>query len=390
MNNDKTIFSQIMSFFSKYEFDKKVRKYSGNFKVRHFSCWDQFLCMSFAQLTYRSSLRDIEACLNAHPQKLYHLGIRGNVSRTNLANANQNRDWRIYAEFAQYLISQARNLYQDDKLEDIDLDSIIYALDSTTIDLCLSLFPWARFRKSKGAVKIHTLMDLRGSIPTFLNITEGAIHDLNVLDVLIPEPGSYYIMDRGYIDYKRLYRLCQELAYFIIRAKQNLKFRRIYSSKVDKSTGLICDQTVKLTGFYQKKDYPDKLRRIKYFDSENQKTYVFLTNNFHIPAMTVAMLYKHRWKIELFFKWIKQHLRIKSFYGTSANAVKTQTWICISVYVMIAMIKKSLKIEMNLYKILQILSVSLFEKVPILQLLTKSNYKKITPSDSNQLVLFDL
>ncbi|MCF7883511.1 MAG: IS4 family transposase, partial [Candidatus Cloacimonetes bacterium] len=366
------------------------RKYNGNFKVRNFNCWDQFLSMSFAQLTYRSSLRDIEACLNAHPQKLYHLGIRGNISRTNLANANQNRDWRIYAEFAQYLISQARNLYQNDKLEEVDLDSIIYALDSTTIDLCLSLFPWAKFRKNKGAVKIHTLMDLRGYIPTFLHITEGAIHDINVLDVLIPEPGSYYIMDRGYIDYKRLYRLSQELAYFIIRAKQNLKFRRMYSSEVDKSTGLRCDQIVKLTGFYQKKDYPDRLRRIKYFDSENQKTYVFLTNNFHVPATTIAILYRHRWRIELFFKWIKQHLRIKSFYGTSANAVKTQIWICISVYVMIAMIKKSLKIEMDLYKILQILSVSLFEKVPILQLLTKSNYKKNTPSDSNQLILFDL
>jgi len=390
MNEGKTVFSQIMGWLPKYEFDRNVMKYKGNYKMRHFSCWDQFLCMSFAQLTYRNSLRDIEACLNAQPQKLYHMGIIGNVTRTNLANANQNRDWRIYAEFAQRLISMARNLYQNDDLEDIDLDSIIYALDSTTIDLCLSLFPWAKFRRRKGAVKLHTLLDLRGSIPTFIEITDGSVHDVNILDVLIPEPGSYYIMDRGYIDYKRLYRLNKELGYFIVRAKKNFKFKRLYSNKVDKSTGLRCDQVVKLSGFYQKKDYPEVIRRVKFFDAENEKSFVFLTNNFEIPAFTIALLYKNRWKIELFFKWIKQHLKIKSFYGTSFNAVKTQIWISISVYVMIAIIKKTLKIEMSLYKILQILSVSVFEKLSILQLLTKHNYKNRQHPDSNQLILFDL
>jgi len=387
---DKTVFSQIMGWFPKYEFDKNVMKYKGNYKMRYFSCWDQFLCMSFAQLTHRNSLRDIEACLNAQPQKLYHMRIRGNVTRTNLANANQNRDWRIYAGFAQRLISIARKLYQNDNLADIDLDSIIYALDSTTIDLCLSLFPWAKFRRRKGAVKLHTLLDLRGSIPTFIEITEGSVHDVNILDVLIPEPGSYYIMDRGYIDYKRLYRLNKELSYFVVRAKKNLKFKRLYSNKVDKSIGLRCDQVVKLSGYYQKKDYPETIRRVKFFDAENEKSFVFLTNNFEIPAFTVALLYKNRWKIELFFKWIKQHLKIKSFYGTSLNAVKTQIWISISVYVMIAIIKKTLKIEMSLYKILQILSVSIFEKVSILQLLTKSNYRNRQHTDPNQLVLFNL
>ncbi|MDP8204592.1 MAG: IS4 family transposase [Candidatus Tenebribacter mawsonii] len=390
MNEGKTVFSQIMSFFPKYEFDKKVIKYKGNYKVRNFNCWDQFLCMGFAQLTYRSSLRDIEACLNAQPYKLYHMGIRGNISRTNLANANQTRDWKIYAEFAQYLISTARNLYQNDKLEELDLDGVIYALDSTTIDLCLSLFPWAKFRKRKGAIKLHTLLDIRGSIPTFIEITDGLVHDVNILDVLVPEPGSYYIMDRAYIDYKRLYRLNKGLGYFIIRAKKNLKFKRLYSNKVDKSKGLRCDQTVKLMGYYQKKDYSETIRRVKFYDEENKKTFVFLTNNFEISAMTVALLYKNRWKIELFFKWIKQHLKIKSFYGTSANAVKTQIWVSICVYIMIAIIKKTMKIEMSLYKILQILSVSVFEKVPILQLLTEYNYRTERHSDPNQLILFDL
>lgn len=390
MNEGKTVFSQIMSFFPRYEFDKKVMRYKGNYNVRNFSCWDQFLCMSFAQLTYRSSLRDIEACLNAQPRKLYHMGIQGNVSRTNLANANQSRDWKIYAEFAQYLISTARNIYQNDKLEELDLDGVIYALDSTTIDLCLSLFPWAKFRKRKGAVKLHTLLDIRGSIPTFIEITDGLVHDVNILDVLITEPGSYYIMDRAYIDYKRLYRLNKDLGYFIIRAKKNFKFKRLYSSIVDKSKGLRCDQTVKLTGYYQKKDYPETIRRVKFYDEENKKTFVFLTNNFEISTMTVALLYKNRWKIELFFKWIKQHLRIKTFYGTSANAVKTQIWISICTYIMIAIIKRTLKIKMSLYKILQILSVSVFEKVPILQLLTETNYRIERHADSNQLILFDL
>lgn len=390
MNKGKTVFSQIMSLFPKYEFDKIVLKYNGNYKVRYFTCWDQFLCMSFAQLTYRNSLRDIEACLTAQPNKQYHMGIRGNITRTNLANANQNRDWRIYAEFAQYLIFIARNLYQADELKDIDLDNIIYALDSTTIDLCLSLFPWAKFRKAKGAIKLHTLLDLRGSIPAFIDITDGSVHDVNILDILMTEPGSYYIMDRGYIDYKRLYRLNRELGYFVTRAKSNMKFRRLYSNKVDKSTGLKCDQKIKLTGFYQKKEYPDYIRRVKYHDKESQTSYVFLTNNFEIPAMTVALLYKNRWKIELFFKWIKQHLKIKSFYGTTNNAVRTQIWISVSIYVIIAIIKKSLKIEMSFYNILQILSVSVFEKVSIYQLLTKSVYRVEHPADSKQLTLFDL
>ena len=318
------------------------------------------------------------------------MGIRGNVSRTNLARANENRDWRIYAEFAQRLISYARSLYKDDDLIAINLDNTIYALDSTTIDLCLSLFPWARFRKRKGAIKLHTLLDIRGSIPTFIEITEGSVHDVNILDILITEPGSYYIMDRGYIDFRRLYLMNKCLGYFVIRAKKNFKFRRLYSNPIDKSTGLRCDQTIKLMGYYQKIDYPDKLRRVKYFDEETGITFVFLTNNFEIPGLTVAELYKNRWKIELFFKWIKQHLKIKSFYGTSMNAVKTQIWIGISVYVMIAIIKKLLKIEISLYKILQILSILVFEKVSILQLLTNIDYKQKQEYDSNQLILFDL
>lgn len=390
MNKSKTIFSQIMSYFPKYEFDKRVLKYNGNYRVRNFNCWDQFLCMGFAQLTYRNSLRDIEACLKSRPQKLYHMGIRGNVTRTNLANANKNRDWRIYAEFAQYLIFIARKLYKTEKLEDIDIDNIVYALDSSTIDLCLSLFPWAKFRRTKGAIKLHTLLDLRGSIPAFIEITDGSVHDVNILDVLITEPGSYYIMDRGYIDYSRLNRLNRERGYYVTRAKKNMKFWRQYSNKVDKTTGLRCDQIVKLSGYYQKKAYPESIRRVKYYDAENQKYYVYLTNNFRIPAITIAKLYKNRWKIELFFKWIKQHLKIKSFYGTSFNAVKTQIWISVSIYVLIAIIKKSLKIEMSLYNILQILSVTVFEKVPIYKLLTKSDHMNNQDAEDNQLTIFDL
>ena len=390
MNEGKAVFSQIMSFFPKYEFEQRVSKYNGNYRVRNFNCWDQFLCMGFAQLTYRNSLRDIEACLTAQPNKLYHMGIKGNVTRTNLANSNQQRNWRIYADFAQYLIFVARNLYQTDELADIDLDNVIYALDSTTIDLCLSLFPWAKFRKKKGAIKLHTLLDLRGSIPAFIEITEGRVSDVNILDILITEPGSYYIMDRGYIDYKRLYRLHKERGYFVTRAKRNMKFRRLYSNKVDKSTGLRCDQHIKFIGFYQKKDYPEIIRRVKYYDSENNKMYVYLTNNFEVSAMTIALLYKNRWKVEQFFKWIKQHLKIKSFYGTSFNAVRTQIWISASIYVINAIIKKSLKIEKSLYNILQILSVSVFEKVPIYQLLTSSDYRKEPVADAKQLTLFDL
>jgi len=390
MNPGKTIFSQIMSFIPKYEFDKRVIKYKGNYKIRQFSCWDQFLSMSFAQLTYRESLRDIEVCLNAQPNKLYHMGIKGHVSRTNLANANRKRDWRIYAEFAQVLISQARKLYHDDPEFIVDLDNTIYALDATTIDLCLSLFPWAKFRKHKGAVKLHTLLDIQGSIPVFIEITSGLVHDVNILDVLIPEPGSFYVMDRGYLDFERLYRIKESLGYFIIRAKKNMKFQRTESREVDKSTGLRCDQVIRLTGINTRKSYPDKLRRVKYHDYKTDKILVFLTNNFDIPALTVAELYRNRWRVELFFKWIKQHLKIKSFFGTSPNAVKTQIWIAISIYVMVAIIRKMEKIELNLYTILQIFSVSLFEKVPIYQLLTDDSLQTFDRDSRNQLILFEL
>lgn len=390
MNTGQTILSQIMSFVPKYEFDKLVKKYHGNYRIREFSCWDQYLCMSFAQLTYRESLRDIEACLNAQPNKLYHMGIKGHATRTNLAHANRRRDWRIYAEFAQLLIARTRKLYQDDPEFLIDLDQTVYALDSTTIDLCLSLFPWAKFRKNKGAVKLHTLLDLQGAIPVFIEITSGLVHDVNILDVLIPEPGSFYVMDRGYLDFRRLHRINTHFGYFIIRAKKNMKFRRLYSQKVDKSSGVLCDQIIRVSGFYAQKDYPDKMRRIKYHDEETDKHFVFLTNNLDIQALTVAELYRNRWKVELFFKWIKQHLRIKAFYGTSPNAVKSQVWIAISVYVIVAMIKKILKIELKLYTILQIFSVSLFEKVPIFQLLTDNDYRFLEGEFSKQLNLFEL
>jgi hypothetical protein len=344
--------------------------------------------MAFAQLTYRQSLRDIEACLRAVPQKLYHMGIRGRVSRSTLAYTNENRDWRIYADFAQILIHIARGLYLNDEFG-VELEQTVYALDSTTITLCLSLFPWARFRKSKAAIKLHTLMDLRGNIPSFIWITEGKLHDVNILDELIPEPGAFYIMDRGYLDFARLYTWAQCLAFFVTRSKSNLDFRRLYSHSVDKSTGLICDQTVVLSGVQVKKDYPEKLRRIKYFDQETQKRFVFLTNNFALPAITIALLYKCRWQVELFFKWIKQHLRIKVFYGTSENAVKTQIWIAISIYVLVAIIKKRLHLGLSLYTILQILSLTLFEKEHILQVLTEYNYEKPKEPRCNQLFLFD-
>jgi hypothetical protein len=390
MNTGQTIFSQIMSFIPKYEFDKRVIKYKGNYRIRQFSCWDQFLCMSFAQLAYRESLRDIEVCLNAQPNKLYHMGIKGHVSRTNLANANRKRDWRIYAEFAQVLISHARKLYHNDPEFIVDLDNTIYALDATTIDLCLSLFPWAKFRKHKGAIKLHTLLDIQGSIPVFIEITSGLVHDVNILDVLIPEPGSFYIMDRAYLDFERLYRIKENLGYFIIRAKKNMKFQRIESRKVDKSTGLRCDQIIRLSGFNTRKCYPDKLRRVKYHDNQTDKILVFLTNNFDIPALTVAELYRNRWRVELFFKWIKQHLKIKAFFGTSPNAVKTQIWIAISIYVMVAIIRKMEKIELNLYTILQIFSVSLFEKVSIYQLLTDDSLQTFDCDYRKQLNLFEL
>ena len=363
-------------------------RYKGNYRVRTFTCWDQFLCLVFAQLTCRESLRDIEACLRSLPDKLYHMGIRGKVSRNTLAVANEKRDWRIYADFAQVLIHEARRLYADEPFG-VDLDETVYALDSTTIDLCLSLFPWARFRKTKGGIKMHTLLDLRGNIPVFIQITQARVHDVNIMDVLIPEPGSIYIMDRAYIDFDRLYSLNQGLAVFVTRAKKNFQFRRLYSHKIDKTTGLICDQTIRLTGYYASKDYPDKLRRIRYRDSKTGKVLTFLTNNMTLPALTIAELYRCRWQVELFFKWIKQHLRIKSFYGTSENAVKTQIWIAISAYVLVAILRKRLKIERDLYTILQILSITLFEKVPIYQSLTGTDYTFHGGYNANQLRLFD-
>jgi transposase len=345
--------------------------------------------MAFAQITYRQSLRDIETCLRAMQPKLYHCGIRGSVSRTTLAKANENRDWRIYADFAQVLINKACELYADEEFG-VQLKKTVYALDSTTIDLCLSLFPWARFRKHKAAVKVHTLMDLKGSIPTFVRITDGKVHDVNILDDLILEPGAIYIMDRAYLDFARLYTFTQNLSTFITRAKSNFDYRRLYYRKVDKTTGLRCDQTIRLNGFYASQDYPAVLRRIGYFDNETNKRFVFLTNNFALPALTIAQLYKCRWRIEIFFKWIKQYLRIKTFYGTSKNAVKTQIWIAISVYVLVAIVKKELEIELSLGEILQILSIVLFEKVPITQVLTKNLLQNEEIQFHNQLLLFDL
>src|SRR3989339_1365555 len=362
----KIIFSQLMVHLPWRRFHTCVRRYTGDHKIKSFTCADQFRVMAFAQLTYRESLRDIEACLQAMSSKLYHMGVRSNVSRNNLAHANETRDWRIYAEFAQILITRARELYLDEDLG-IDLEATIYALDSTTIDLCLALFPWARFRSTKGAIKLHTLMNLRGSIPEFILISDGKLHDVNVLDLLIPEPGAYYIMDRAYIDFERLYEWHQAKTFFVTRAKSNFNFRRRYSRKVDNSTGVLCDQTVLLTTFYPAKAYPEPLRRIKYFDQETGKKLVFLSNDFELPAVTIAQLYKARWQIELFFKWIKQHLRIKAFYGTSLNAVKTQIWVAISTYLLVAIVKKELRLESSLYTILQVLSLSLFERMPILQ-----------------------
>jgi transposase len=345
--------------------------------------------MAFAQLTYRESLRDIECCLRSMQRKLYHMGIRGNISRSTLAYANENRNWRIYCDFAQILIHIARDLYSDDDFG-LELKETVYALDSSTIDLCLSLFPWANFRKTKAAVKLHTLLDLRGNIPTFIVITDGKVHDVNILDELVPEPGAIYLMDRGYLDFDRLYTMHKCSAFFVTRTKTNTAYRRLYSNKVDKSTGVKCDQIIVLTSFYAKKSYPEKLRRVKFFDAETGKKLNFITNQFTLSALTIAELYRCRWQVELFFKWIKQHLRIKAFYGTSENAVKTQIWIAISVYILVAIIKKHLQIDLSLYTILQILSISLFEKKPIYQALTQSDYKSQITSGHIQLKLFDI
>ena len=388
MYQGQTVFSQVLGFLSHKKFNQCVNRYEGNYRVHTFTCYDQLLCMAFAQLTYRESLRDIECCLRVMREKLYHMGIRGKVSRSTLADANENRDWRIYSDFGQVLIHEARGLYADDDFG-LELKETVYALDSSTIDLCLSVFPWARFRRTKAAIKLHTLLDLRGDIPTFIWITDGKVHDVNVLDHLIPEPGAIYVMDRAYLDFQRLYQMHQSSAIFVTRSKTNTGLRRIYSHKVDKSTGVRYDQIVVPTGFYTKKDYPEKLRRIKYFDAEKGRSFVFLTNQFILPALTIAELYRYRWRVEIFFKWIKQHLRIKRFYGTSENAVKTQIWIAISTYVLVAIMKKRLNIDLSLYTILQILSISLFEKMPILQALTADDYRSTTTTSHKQLNLWD-
>ena len=388
MNSGKTIFSQLMDFLPTYEFRQCVERYRGHYKMKSFSCWDQFLCLAFAQLTYRESLRDIEACLRGAQQKLYHMGIRGKVSRNTLAHANQIRDWRIYADFAQPLITRARHLYAQETFG-VELQQTVYAFDATTIDLCLSLFPWAKFRQHKAAIKLHTLLDLRGSIPTLIYVTKGKTHEVNLLDDLPIESGALYHFDRGYLDFARLYRLHQSRAFFVIRAKSNFRFRRIYSQVVDKSKGVQADQIIELHGFYARRDYSERLRRIRYFDSEKKKRLIFLTNNFTLPSFLITELFRCRWKIELFFKWIKQHLRLKAFYGTSENAVKTQIWIAIAVYVLVAIVKKELKSDRSLYTILQVLSVSLFEKVPISQLLNEIKPQNGKDDSSTQLVLFN-
>jgi hypothetical protein len=388
MYSGQFLFAQLMAFLPKRDFHRCVRKYRGNYRARKFSCLDQFLCMAFAQLTYRASLRDIEICLNSLKPKLYHVGIRGNIARNTLAKANQNRDWRIYADFAAVLIARARTLYAGDSLS-IELEQAVYAFDSTTINLCLALFPWARFRRRKGAVKLHTLIDLRGNIPCFVHISSGKMHDVKALDHLPLEPGAFYVMDRGYIDFARLYVFQEHMAFFVTRAKKNLQCRCRARRPVDTNTGLRYDQTIVLSGSKTAAEYPAHLRRVKYVDPTTGKRLVFLTNNFVLDALTIAQLYKCRWQVELFFKWIKQHLRIKAFYGTSENAVKTQIWIAISVYVLVAIVKKELKLERSLNDILQILSLSLFEKTQVFQALSQ----KIAPKDQvccpNQLSLFD-
>jgi transposase len=366
MNSGRTVFSQLLDFVPMHEFRRCVQRYNGNHRTRSFSCWDQFLCMTFAQLTYRESLRDIEACLRSLRERLYHMGIRGTVSKSTLADANEKRDWRIYADLAQILIAIARELYIDEDVG-LDLKNTVYAFDSTTIDLCMTLFPWAHFKTSQHALKIHAMLDLRGKIPTFIRITPARVHDVNIFDEIVPEPGAFYVFDRAYLDFERLYALNMARGFFVTRARKDARFRRIYSHPVDRRTGLICDQTVELVWFYPAKSYPEPLRRIKYIDPQTLCRFVFLTNHFQLPALTIAQLYRSRWHIELFFKWIKQHLRIKAFYGTSPNAVKTQIWIAICTYVLVAIAKKRLQLPHSLYAILQILSVTLFEKTPIPQ-----------------------
>jgi len=389
MNQGTTIFTQLLDYLPKEEFRRCVERYSGSYKVQSFSCWNQFLAMAFAQLTYRESLRDIEACLHSQTSKLYNMGFRSRVTRSTLSHANTTRDWRIYRDFAQVLINSAHALYRDEPF-DVELSNTVYAFDSTTIDLCLSLFPWATFRKHKAAVKLHTLLNLRGNIPSFLSVSRGNVHDVNLLDELLLEPGSVYVLDKAYMDFKRLYLFTQSFAYFVTRAKSNLRFNRIYSHPVDRSCGTRCDQTIRLSGFHSAQQYPERLRRIKYYDTDTERSFIFLTNNFLLPSLMIAQLYKCRWQIELFFKWIKQHLRIKAFYGTSDNAVRTQIWIAVSIYVLVAILKKRLNLDHSLYTILQILSVSLFEKVPLAQALTNIKPHSDNLCSHNQLNLFTL
>jgi hypothetical protein len=387
MHIGKLVFAQLMDHLPWKSFGRIVERYGGDHRVRGFSCANQLRCMAFAQLTYRESLRDIATCLRAQSAKLYHLGIRGTVARSTLADANEARDWRIYAEFAQHLIRIARRLYIDESFG-VDLKETVYALDSTTIDLCMTLFPWAPFRSTKAAIKLHTLIDLRGNIPSFIHISDGKLHDVNVLDILLPEPGAFYVMDRGYLDFERLHRLHLAGAFFVTRAKSNLNAKRRYSRVVERSTGLICDQTITLSVFYSKTGYPEALRRIR-LKTQEGKTLVFLTNNFALPALTITELYRCRWQVELFFKWIKQHLRIKSFFGTSENAVKTQVWIAVSVYVLVAIVRKRLGLDASLYETLQILSLTMFETTPLHQLLKLDSLSTISPNMPNQLNLFE-
>ena len=388
MNTGKTLFAQIMDFLPWTTFTRLVSRYGGDRYAKSLTCAEQFRIMAFAQLTYRESLRDIEVCLSAQSAKLYHMGFRQEIKRSTLADANELRDWRIHAEFAQRLIAQARKLYVGEAL-DFELENTAYALDSTTIDLCLSVFPWAPFRTTKAAVKMHTLLDLRGNIPTFIHISDGKLHDVNVLDVLVPEAGAIYVMDRGYLDFKRLHTFHQASAFFVTRAKSNMDARRVYSAPSDRSIGIVCDQTIALNGYYSSRDYPAHLRRIRFKDPETGKALIFLTNNFALPATTICALYKARWQVELFFKWIKQHLRIKRFFGTSENAVKSQIWIAVSVYVLVAIIKKRLNLDASLYTLLQILSVTLFEKMPLQQAFTTNGSVENQANSSSQLILFD-
>lgn len=387
MNRGKLVFAQLMQHLPLTTFRRCVTRYRGTFKVKSFSCLDQFLCMAFAQLTFRESLRDIEVCLRAQSSKLYHLGIRSAVARNTLANANAVRDWRIYADFAQSLIGIARPLYAQESFG-VDLQETVYALDTTTIDLCLSVFPWAVFRTAKAAIKLHTLLDLRGNIPTFIHISDGKVHEVNILDQLLPEPGAFYIMDRGFLDFERLYRFHEAGGFFVTRGKSNLQVQRRYSHPVDRTTGLICDQSVVLTGFYSHQGFEAPLRRIRFKDPETAKTLIFLTNNFALPAFTITELYRCRWQVELFFKWIKQHLRIKAFFGTSENAVRSQIWIAVAAYVLVAIVKKRLHLSASLYEILQILSLTMFEKIPLDQLLAQTTSDGIQPVSDNQLILF--